>query len=102
MAITFTRKTQTYNAETGVMTTASGTVVGSGMKVKSDVQRFTALELSLTETITLFFTPETYGELPEPGDEVIWPAGGTLYRVKDVDTIAPDGVVIAARVAIGR
>lgn len=102
MATTFTRKAKTYDAETGVLSITTTTVEGAAVKVKSDVVRFQALGLSLTENLTLLFTPTTYGGTPEPGDEVTWPANGTAYHVVDVDTTAPDGVTIVARVAIGR
>ncbi len=102
MATTFTRKTQTYNPENGVMTTTESTVAGAAFRVRSDPERFVALGLNITENPTLFFTPTDYGGTPQPGDEVTWPANGTVYHVKDVDPIAPDGVVIAARVVIGK
>ena len=102
MATTFTRKTKTIDPETNVMTVVESTIAGAAVKVKSDVVRFQALGLSLTENLTLLFTPTTYGETPEPGDEVVWPANGTKYHVEDVDAVAPDGVTIIARIAIGR
>ena len=102
MATTFTRKAQTYNAETGVMTTVESTVAGAAFQRPNKPHRFDALGLSLTENLTLFFTPTIYGQVPVPGDEVTWPASGTVYRVNDVEEIAPDGVVIAAYVVIGR
>ena len=102
MATTFTRKAQTYNAETGVMTTTESTVTGAAVRVRGDPHTYTALGLSLSENPTLLFTPTTYGGVPEPGDEVTWPASGTVYHVKDVNPTAPDGVVIVARVVIGK
>ena len=102
MATTFTRRTNVTNPEDGSHTVTESTVEGSATRVRSDAQRFSALKLDLTENPTLFFVPTTYGEVPEPGDEVTWPANGPVYKVADVDPIAPDGVVIAARVVIGR
>ena len=102
MATTFTRRTNTTNPEDGSHTVAESTVTGSAMRVKGDPHTYTALGLSLTENPTLFFVPDTYGDVPEPGDEVTWPTSGTVYHVADVNPIAPDGVVIAARVVIGR
>ena len=102
MATTFTRKANTYNPETGVLTVSESTITGSAVQVESDPRRFDALGLSLLENLTLLFTPTTYGETPQPGDEVTWPASGTVYKVADVDPIAPDGVTILARVVIGR
>ena len=102
MATTFTRKANTYNPETGVLTVSESTISGSAVQVKSDPRRFDALGLSLLENLTLLFTPTTYGETPQPGDEVTWPASGTVYKVADVDPTAPDGKTILARVVIGR
>ena len=70
--------------------------------MRGDPLRYQALGLSLTENPTLVFTPTTYGETPQPGDSVVWPANGTTYCVEDVDPVAPDGVTILARVVIGR
>ena len=102
MATTFTRRANTYNAETGVLSVVESTIEGAAIRVKGDPHIYKELGLSLTENPTLLFTPETYGEVPEPGDEVTWPANGTVYKVKAVDPIAPDGVVVLARVMIGR
>lgn len=101
--ITFTRTTQTYDAATDTMTPVTTTVTGEAVRVKGDPQRYQALGLRLDTMPTLLFTPTTYGEVPEPGDTVVWPlTGGDTYTVKDVDPVAPDGVVILARVVIAR
>ena len=103
MAITFTRTTRTYTAATDTATVSSSTVTGSAIQVRGDPQRYAALGLVLTTMPTLFWAPTTYGEVPLPGDTVVWPeTGGSTYTVRDVDPIAPDGVVIAARVVIGK
>ena len=103
MATTFTRKTQTLDPETGVMKTVETTVTGAAFRqMRGDPHVYAELGLSLTENPQLFFTPTTYGEVPKPGDEVTWPTGGTVYKVKSVNPLAPDGVVIAAKVVIGR
>lgn len=105
--ITFTRTTQTYNPETDTMLSVDTTVTGEAMQVTpnaSDLLRFKERGLVLTETIMLLFTPTTYGQVPAPGDVVTWPLGvtGVPYRVRDVNPLAPDGVVILARVACSR
>ncbi len=102
MATTLTRKVKTYDPETGVLTEVESTITGAAIRVRGDPLRYQALGLSLTENPTLFFVPDTYGAEPEPGDEVVWPVNGTKYKIEDVDPIAPDGVLIAARIAIGR
>lgn len=106
--ITFTRVTPTYTPSTDTMTSVTTTVTGDAIEVRpnqADLLRYKELGLLLTETVTLFFTPTTYGQLPAPGDTVVWPASGstaTTYTVRDLSPLRPDGVVIAARIACGR
>jgi hypothetical protein len=101
--ITFTRVTQTPDPATGLPTPTTSTVTGSAIQVRGDPDTYKRLELIRSQAPTLFFTPTTYGELPAPGDTVVWPAtNGQTYTVRDVDPIAPDGVAIAARVVITR
>ena len=102
MAITFTRRTRTYTATTDTATLVESTMTGSAIQVRGDPKRYQAAGLVLSEMPTLFFSPETYGDTPEPGDTVVWPEGGSTWTVRDVDPIAPDGVTIAARVIIKR
>lgn len=74
----------------------NSSVSGSAIRVGGNSSRYLALGLELTQNPTLFFTPSTYGELPEAGYTVSW--AGKTVTVKDVQPIAPDGVAIAARV----
>ena len=100
-AVTFTRTTTTYtDPTTGATTVATSTVVGQAMRVRGRPYTYQALSLIESEAPTLFFTPTTYGECPQPGDTVTW--ANIAYRVRDVDPIAPDGVVIAARIVVVR
>ena len=100
---TFTRTSHTTDPETGLHTTSTSTIAGSAIQVRGDPQRYAALGLKLDTMPTLFFTPTTYGDEPLPGDTVTWPVqNGDLYTVRDVSPIAPDGVLIAARIVIGR
>lgn len=102
MSVTFTRKANAYSRSAGTSTVTESTVTGEAIKVRGDPQRYQALGLVLTTMPTLLFTPDTYGEVPQPGDLVTWPeTNGIQYTVRDVDTVAPDGVVIVARVIIG-
>lgn len=105
--ITFTRVVQTYTADTDVMTSTTSTITGSAIQVQSafkqDKDLYEALGLRRSEAPTLFFSPTTYGDVPAPGDTVTWPAtNGSVYTVRDVDRIAPDGVLIAARIIISK
>lgn len=104
--ITFTRTSPgTYARTTGTFTgAATTTITGSAIQVKGDPKRYAALELVLTEALTLFFTPTGYPLLAntdafvQSGDSVVW--NDQTLIVRDVDPIAPDGYVIAARIVV--
>lgn len=101
--ITFARVTQTYDESTDRMTSVTTSVTGSGTQIKGDPHIYKALGLRLWEAPTLLFGATTYGDVPAPGDTVTWPAtGGSVYTVRDVQPIAPDGVVIGAHVVIAK
>ena len=76
------------------------TVTGSAVRTAGNPERYKALELVESEAPTLFFTPDTYGSLPDQGSTVSW--GGVTYTVRDVDPVAPDGTAIGAYVVIAR
>lgn len=89
------------------MTTSTTTITGDAMEKQPsriDALRYEELGLRLTETITLMFAPTSYGNLPAPGDTVVWPADdtGTTYTVRDVRPLRPDGVTIIAYLACSR
>jgi hypothetical protein len=104
--ITFTRRSQAFADETGLSTETVTTITGHAVQVRGAAATYARLGLSETQAPTLLITPTTYGlrawsdEFVRPGDEVEW-AGGS-FVVQDVAPIAPDGVVIAARVVIAR
>ena len=105
--ITFTRTTQTADPATGIPTPTVTTITGNAVRVaprsKLDIERYAELGLQLHQIAVLLFTPTTYGDTPQTGDTVVWPAtNGATYTVRDVNPIAPDGVTIAARVAVTR
>lgn len=103
---TFTRTSAgTYDGATGTWSgPATTTITGSAIQVRGTPQRYQALELVLSTMPTLFFTPDDYPLLANTdafvlaGDTVVWT--GDTYTVKDVDPIAPDGYVIAARIIV--
>jgi len=105
--ITFTRAgAGVYDPATdttsGAVTT---TITGSAIQVRADPQRYLARELIMSTNPTLLFTPTTYGlhaytsEFVQPGDTVDW--NGVTFTVKDVEPVAPDGIVIIARIVVG-
>jgi hypothetical protein len=104
---TFTRTDPgTYDPETGLHTSpTTSTITGSAIMVRGKPQRYEALGLNLTTMPTLLFTPDDYQlsafstDFVRPGDTVSWRS--VTYTVKDVEPIAPDGVVIMARIIVG-
>jgi hypothetical protein len=104
--VTFTRLTKTFSASDETFSSpTSSTITGSAIQVRGKPDRYRDLNLSLATDLTLFFTPTTYplaangSEFVLPGDTVSW--ASKTYTVKDVDPIAPDGFVIAARIIVG-
>jgi hypothetical protein len=109
MSVTFTRATQTYTPTTDVTAVTETTITGSAVQVRGNAQRYADQGLTLSTMPTLLISAEDYGlvsfseDFVRPGDTVEWPTGsGTIYTVKDVEPVAPDGYAIIARVAIAR
>lgn len=105
--ITFTRANSgTYNEETGVWTgpPTTTTLTGNVIAVSPNYKRFEALGLVVSTHQTFFFMPSIYGQRSQTddfvkaGDTVTW--NGQTYAVKDVETIGPDGIVVAARIVV--
>jgi hypothetical protein len=103
---TFTRKASTFSASDETFSSpVTSTITGNAIQVRGKADRYRELGLSLSTEPTLFFTPTTYplaangSEFVLPGDTVSW--ASKTYTVKDVDPIAPDGYVIAARIIVG-
>jgi hypothetical protein len=105
-AVVFTRTVNVEDTATGLVTPSVSTIAGSAIRVKGNPDKYQALGLVQSQAPSLFFTPNNYGDCPGPGDTVLWrdPVTQQLatYAVKDVDPIAPDGFVIAARVVIAK
>ena len=97
--VTFTRVSRYYDPATDTSIDTSTSITGNALQVRGDPKRYKALNLVLTTMPTLLFAPTVYGECPEVGDRVTW--ASKPYTVRDVDQIAPDGIVIAARIVIG-
>ena len=97
--VTFTRTVNVEDAN-GVLTPTVTTITGSAIQVRGLPETYRALGLIDSESPTLFFTPTTYGDKPIPGDTVVW--SGVTYTAVQVNEIAPDGVVIAARIVVSR
>ena len=106
--ITFTRtRPGAFNAADNTMgAPVITTIAGNAVQVRGTPQTYASLSLIESAAPTLLFTPSTYGYLANsdgfvlPGDTVVW--AGETYIVKDVTPIAPDGVVIAARIVVSK
>lgn len=104
MSVVFTRVATGYNPETGEQTTVTTTIPGHAIQVRGDPERYRNLGLIESSAPTLLFTADEYGlrsftdEFVQVGDSVVW--NGRTFTVREVLTIAPDGVVIAARIVV--
>ena len=96
---TFTRVRRLgYDAEADTYTTTVSTLTGLCTQTPGRPKRYAELGLVESDAPTLFFVPDTYGDVPEPGDFVEWV--NENYTVRDVEPVAPDGVVICARLIV--
>lgn len=86
--------TDTYSTPT------TSTVTGSAVQVAGDPDAYDRLSLIRSVAPSLFFTPDTLGALPAPGDSASW--GSDTYVVKDVQALSPNGTAIAATVVIAK
>jgi hypothetical protein len=102
MSVTFTRTVAgSYDPETDTdASPVTTTITGEAVRVRGRPETYRALSLIESEAPTLFFTPSEYGDRPKPGDTVVWET--LTWTVRDVNPIAPDGVLIAARIVITR
>ena len=99
-AVTFTFTTPgTYDESTDTWSTpTTDTVTGSAIEIPGNPMTYQALSLVRSKAPSLFFAPDTYGDLPDAGYVVTW--GGVAYTVKDVQPLQPDGMAIAATIVV--
>jgi hypothetical protein len=91
----------TLDEATGLYTSASTTTVsGKAIQTKGESKTYDRLGLKQSEAPTLFWVPDTLGQLPLPDYRITW--GSRNLVVRDVDPIAPDGTALAARVVVSR
>lgn len=92
----------TFDPETEQWSGASTptTIEGSAIQKRPNLQRYQALGLALSTSLTLLFTPDDYElkafttDFVQPGDTVEW--NDATYVIRDVLPVAPDGFVICA------
>lgn len=105
-AVTFTRvgaSTGVYDAATDTRLAGTERVTthpAAAMRVRGNPQTYARLNLSTTDAPTLLIVPDTMGDLPAPGDTVVW--ASVPYTARDVDPIAPSGAALMARVVVSR
>lgn len=99
-AVTFTLASAgTYSPTAGTWSSATtATVAGQAVRVKGDPKVYAALELVESEAPTLLFVPTTYGQVPALNSKVTW--ASTVYTVKHVQVVAPNGSAILSRVVV--
>jgi hypothetical protein len=74
------------------------TVTGKAIEDEGDPEEYRALELIGQSPATLFFVPDTLGQLPPRQSAVSW--AGSDRTVREVFPLRPDGTAIAARVVV--
>ena len=98
-SVTFTLASAGTYASTGTWSgAATSTVTGQAVRVKGDPKVYAALELVESEAPTLRFVPTTYGQVPSLNSKVTW--NSTVYTVKHVQVVAPNGTAILSRVVV--
>lgn len=85
--------TDTWSSGPPAPGVASITHTFDAEQVDADPARFSAMGLSLLNSIVLKVQPDPENPFkPSPGMKMIWPAGsGKNFSVKTVDPVAPDG-----------
>lgn len=91
----------TLNEATGLHSSASTTTVsGKAIQTRGNPKTYDRLSLKQSEAPSLFWVPDTMGELPLPNYSITW--GGRALKARDIDPIAPNGTAIAARIVVSR
>ena len=92
----------TYDAATDTFAPPeTWTLTGSAMQVRGDPDVYKALSLIESEAPTLLWVPEIYGDAaPDLGWTCVW--SNVTYTVRSVLPLAPDGVVITAKIVVAR
>lgn len=101
-SVTFSLTTPgTYDSATDTWSSPSTlTVTGSAVQIAGDPDTYDRLKLIRSIAPSLFFTPDTLGDLPAPGYKAAWASDN--YVVRDVQPLAPNGTAVAATVVIAK
>lgn len=100
--VTFSHGTPgTYDPATDTTTGGSvATVTGRAMQVAGDPDLYSRLGLIESDNPTLFFKPDTAGEMPPLGASVPW--GNETLIVKNVKANAMNGTPTEAFIVVSR
>lgn len=99
--IVFTKVSRSVVSSTGIASLPTSVSVRChAVQDSPSIKRYTELGLVPTKSVTLFATPETFGEEPAIGADCTW--GGKDYVVKWFDAVAPAGEAIGYTVIISR
>lgn len=100
---TFTRRTRTFDASDRPTETIT-TIDGEAIFVRGKPLTYQRLGLVESAAPTILFSPTLYTlhawtpEFVLPGDTIV--VDGVTLTAKDVAPVAPDGVVILARIVV--
>lgn len=94
--ITFTRRRKGGTAYNPVTDRRSApdvtTITGTAIKDTGDPDQYRELGLIQGQALTLLFTPTTYGDRIDVGDECEFPEGsGARYTARACEHLDPDG-----------
>lgn len=91
----------TEDPEAGTFTSpTSSTMTGYVHRIRGNPERYRDLKLIESESPTLDFTPDTYGDTPSLNASLPW--GGVTHFVVAVDPWQPDGSTVSAQLVVSR
>lgn len=84
----------TYNPATDQFTSAdpNADATGKAVQIEGDPDRWSSLGLTLSNPVTLMIAASGLSVTPEVGMAIEW--AGLAYAIRDVSSVAPDGVPI--------
>jgi SPP1 family predicted phage head-tail adaptor len=101
LRVTFTRTTSAYDSATDTDSSPVTTsITGFASAAAADVDAYRRLGLTHTTAVSLFFSPDTVGQVPAAGDTVVW--SGVAMTVAESKTFAPEGVPVSATLVCRR
>lgn len=97
--VTFREDDDTFDPSTDSVTDVStASVVGHAIELDGDPASYREASLTESNPLTLLFIPDRLGDAPSLHSRVKW--NGEVKTVKKRKLIAPQGVVVAAKVIV--